>query len=405
MPRKVYMVGIGGIGLSALAQYFKHAGVEVSGSDKAEFPTTIMLADKGMNVIIGQKAENVPLDADMVIYSDAYPPDNVERAKANESGIKQLSYFEALGEVAKNKKTIAISGTHGKTTTTAMLGKMLVDAGLDPTVIVGSIVSEWGSNFRAGTSDLFVVEACEYRNHFLNFSPEVLVITNIELDHTDFYKSLDDIQAAFTQARIQAKKVIEAADYQKEQVPGLLVPGEFNKENARAAKAAAKAIAPQIAESIWDTSLQEFKGTWRRFEYKGTLPAGAMLYDDYAHHPTAIARTIVATKEKWPGQKVSVFFQPHLYSRTRDLFDGFVKALATADHVHLLPVYAAREEPDPTVSSDKLAEAINTAGGQADVVQTIAEMAQKLRETGTDTVAFTMGAGEAYKAGEAALGK
>ncbi|HEV7449665.1 MAG TPA: Mur ligase domain-containing protein, partial [Candidatus Paceibacterota bacterium] len=227
--RRVYMVGIGGIGLSALAQYFVHEGVQVSGSDRGESPTTNMLAAQGVDVIIGQKADNVPQDADLVVYSDAIPVDAPERLRAKELGIKSISYFEALGEVAKTKRTIAVSGTHGKTTTTAMLGKMLIDAGLNPTVVVGSIVAEWGSNFRAGTSDLFVVEACEYRNHFLNFTPEVLVITNIELDHTDFFASLADIESAFAEARTKAKRVIEATDYQQVQVPELLLPGEFNK--------------------------------------------------------------------------------------------------------------------------------------------------------------------------------
>jgi len=400
---KVYMVGIGGIGLSALAQYFKHAGVEVSGSDKAEFPTTTMLAGKGINVIIGQKADNVPADADVVIYSDAYPPDNVERVRAGELGIKQLSYFEALGEVAKTKRTIAISGTNGKTTTTAMLGRMLIAAGLNPTVVVGSIVSEWGSNFHAGTGDLFVVEACEYRNHFLNFAPEVLVITNIELDHTDFFKSLEEIESAFAEARTKAGRVIEAPEYQKEQVLELLLPGEFNKENARAAKAAAKAVAPNIEEDVWDKSLASFKGTWRRFEYKGQLPGGATLYDDYAHHPTSIGLTIAASKQKWPGKKIVVFFHPHLYSRTRDLFAGFVSSLATADQAYILPVFAAREEVDPSVSHEELAKAINTGGGHAQAVSGAQETTAILKTLGADTVAFTMGAGDVYKAGDAAL--
>jgi UDP-N-acetylmuramate--alanine ligase len=401
--KKVYMIGIGGIGLSALAQYMAHQGVEVSGSDRDDSPTTKMLEEKGIRVLIGQKAENVPSDADLVVYSDAVPAESSERLRAKELGIKQQSYFEALGEVAKTKRTIAVSGTNGKTTTTAMLGRMLIAAGLDPTVVVGSIVSEWGSNFRAGKSDLFVVEACEYRNHFLNFAPDILVITNIELDHTDFFASLEDIEAAFAEARTKAKKVIEAGEYQKESIPDLLLPGEFNKENARAAKAAARAIAPTVAEEVWDASLATFKGTWRRYEHKGRLPLGAELYDDYAHHPTAIAGTIAATREKFPGKRVVVMFHPHLYSRTRDLFLGFVEALATADQAYVLPVYAAREAHDPEVSSDKLAEAINAAGGHAQAVSGMEETTEILKTLGADTVVFTMGAGDVYKAGEAAL--
>ena len=401
--KKIHMVGIGGIGISALAQYFVHEGAVVTGSDREESPTTHLLREKGTEVYIGHFAAQVPEDAQLIVYSDAVPADNPERARAAALGLPQQSYFGALGEVAKNKRTIAISGTHGKTTTTAMLGKMLIDAGLDPTVVVGSIVTEWGSNFRAGKSDLFVVEACEYRNHFLAFKPEVLVITNIELDHTDFFKSIDELKAAFDEARRNAKKVIEAPSYKNEQVPELLVPGEFNKENARAAKAAARLIAPDVPYEVWDRSLASYKGTWRRFEYKGELAGGATLYDDYAHHPTEIARTIAAAREKFPGKKIVVFFHPHLYSRTRDLFNEFATALATADEAYVLPVYAAREPHDPTMSNNKLADAVNPKGGHARPVESFDEVAAILKTLGDDTVAFTMGAGDVYKAGEQAL--
>ena len=284
-----------------------------------------------------------------------------------------------------------------------MLGTLLIDAGLDPTVVVGSIVAEWRSNFRAGKSEWFVVEACAYGNHFRNFTPEVLVITNIELDHTDFFGSLSEIEAAFAEARGKAKKVIEASEYRQEQVPDLLVPGEFNKENARAAKAAARAVAPHVADGVWDASLRNFKGTWRRFEYKGTVPGGATLYDDYAHHPTAIERTIIAAQEKWPDKRIVVFFHPHLYSRTRDLFGGFVSSLATADRAYILPVYAAREQPDPSVSHEALAEAITKHGGRAEAVSSMEAATDILKALGPDTVVFTMGAGDVYKAGDAAL--
>ena len=397
------MVGIGGIGMSALAQYYVYEGVSVSGSDREESPTTSMLWEKGIAVVVGQKSENVPADAQLLVYSDAVPVDNPERARAAALGIPQQSYFEALGDVAKTKRTIAVAGTHGKTTTTAMLGKMLIDAGLDPTVVVGSIVTEWGSNFRAGSSDLFVVEACEYRNHFLAFKPEVLVITNIELDHTDFFKSINELIAAFDEVRRQAKTVIEALAYKNEHVPELLVPGEFNKENARAAKAAAKCIAPDISDEVWDRSLASYKGTWRRFEYKGQLAGGATLYDDYAHHPTAIARTVSAAREKFPGKKIVLFFHPHLYSRTRDLFDEFAVALAMADDAYILPVYAAREPHDPSVSNKALAEATNKNGGHAQAIKDLEETTRLLRNLEKDTVAFTMGAGDVYKAGETAL--
>lgn len=401
--KKIHMTGIGGIGMSALAQYYAHEGAAVSGSDREESPITAMLARKGIKVIVGQKKENVSEGAELLVYSDAVPADNPERAQATALGIPQQSYFEALGEVAKHKRTIAVAGTNGKTTTTAMLGRMLVEAGLDPTVIVGSIVSEWESNFRAGKSDLLVVEACEYKNHFLNFTPEILVITNIEFDHTDFFKSLTEVQASFGEARRNAKKVIDAAVYARESTPELLVPGEFNKENARAAKAAAKILAPGVADAVWDRSLKSYKGTWRRFEYKGELPGGAVLYDDYAHHPTAIARTIAAAREKFPGKRIAVFFHPHLYSRTRDLFDDFAGALAKADEAYVLPVYAAREPFDAAVSHKALAAAATAKGGHVQPLSDFQAATALLRELPADTIAFTMGAGDIYKAGEIAL--
>ncbi len=410
--QRVYMVGIGGIGMSALAQLFLHQGARVSGSDRSESPTTEMLKNRGIKVLIGQSASHVPEDAQVLIYSDAVPHEHEERVRGRELGMPELSYFEALGAVAKDKRVVAISGTHGKTTTTAMLAKILIDAGCDPTVIVGSIVPEWGSNFRAPSNSsgqaaggLFVVEACEYRKHFLVFNPEVLVITNIEWDHTDFFKTPEEFTAAFDEAKKQANLVIDASNYSKESVPELLVPGEFNKDNARAAKAAARVIAPQISEAVIDASLSSYKGTWRRFEYKGKTASGADLYDDYAHHPTEIAKTLEAAREKFPNKKLVVFFHPHLYSRTRDLFDDFVSALAAADYAYILPVFAAREPFDPSVSNEALAEAINKKGGNAAAVANMEETAKKLAELGPDTVAFTMGAGDVYKAGEMALKK
>ena len=424
--KKIYIVGIGGIGLSALAQLFKHEGAQVSGSDRSEGPTTKMLQAAGIEVFIGHSASQVPEDASMLVYSDAIVEGSegyAERTKARELGIPELSYFEALGRAAEGKKVIAIAGTHGKTTTTAMIGKILIDAGEDPTIVVGSISADMKSNFRAGKSDLFVVEACEYKRHFLNFRPRVLVVTNIELDHTDYFKDLGDFIAAFHEsilniepggdivanpnnenvARALAGTSATIINYTAEDIGELLVPGAFNVENARAAKAAVHAVAPHVPDKVIDASLVSFRGTWRRFEYKGQLPNGAQLYDDYAHHPTAIEKTIAAAREKFPGKKLVIFFHPHLYSRTRDLFDEFARTLALADETYILPVFAAREAHDPSVSNDALAEAVNKNGGRAAAVSGMEETTKKLKKLGGDTVAFTMGAGDVYKAGEAAL--
>lgn len=397
------MIGIGGIGMSALAQYYLTTGAVVTGSDREVSPTTELLEQKGVHVMIGQKGENVPADAELVVYSAAVLPENPERARAAELRLPQMNYPTALGEATKDKRLIAVVGTHGKTTTTAMIGKILVDGGYDPTIVVGSIVPEWQSNFRAGKSDIFVVEACEYRKHFLAFHPEVLVVTNIEWDHTDFYKTPKEFTAAFDEMKKQSRIVVEHEHYKTELVPELLLPGEFNKDNARAAKAGVKRLVPDISDEVIDTALKAYKGTWRRFEHKGTLPSGAELYDDYAHHPTAIKKTIEAARQKFPGKKIAVFFHPHLYSRTRDLFNEFASALALIDEVYILPVYAAREPYDPAATHEALAEATLAKGGHARGIAGFEETTAKLLTLGPDTVAFTMGAGDVYKAGEKAL--
>ena len=399
------MVGIGGIGMSALAQLYAHKGARVTGSDRSAQPTTQMLEEKGIAVAIGSHADMVPEDTDLLVYSAAVPSENAERMRARELGMLELNYPEALGQATVGKRLIAVVGTHGKTTTTAMIGKMLEDAGKDPTVVVGSIVPQWQTNFRPGGSDLFVVEACEYRKHFLAFHPEVLVVTNIEWDHTDFYKTEAEFIAAFDEVKAQAGRVIDASVYQATSVPELHLPGSFNQDNARAAKAGVMALCLDIDEAVLDESLRNFKGTWRRFEYKGKTVSGADLYDDYAHHPTSIVKTIQAAREKFLGKQIVVFFHPHLYSRTRDLFDGFVAALKTADQVYVLPVFAAREPHDASVSNEALAEAIRKNGGTAEAVGGMEEVTEKIKSFGAETVVFTMGAGDVYKAGEASLVK
>ena len=400
MSKKVHMIGIGGIGMSALAQLYRHEGREVSGSDRTESPTTELLERQGITVLIGHTAEHVPNDAALVVYSDAVPPDNVERVRAATLNIPQMSYFEALGEVARGRRTIAIAGTHGKTTTTGMLGKILIDAGLSPTVIVGSIVKDFGSNYVAGTSDIFVVEACEYRDHFLSFAPEVLVVTNMEWDHTDYFPSFAAMEASFNEARRRARTVIDETVYKAESVPDLTLIGEFNRDNARAAKSAAKALFPNLSDTTVNYSLSSFQGTWRRFDYKGKTKNGAIVYDDYAHHPTAIRETILGAREKFPDKTITVAFHPHLYSRTRDLFDDFAAALATADEVILAPIYAAREVDDGTVSSDLLAEAIKKTNPHVVSLPDFETISSKLQAVHSGLI-ITMGAGDIYKVADA----
>lgn len=432
--RKVHFIGIGGIGMSALAQMLAEQGVVVSGSDRAASPVTELLESKGIEVVLGQKAENVPLGADVVVYSDAVPESNPERARATELGIPQFSYFEMLGKVSEGpstgsgqgRRTIAVAGTHGKTTTTGMLAKILQDAGAEPTAIIGSIVKDFGSNFLQGNSDLFVVEACEYRDHLLELAPQVLVITNIEWDHTDYFPSLEALQETFKKAiaRVPAEGAIvtnphdaniapllaaakaQIVDYTKESAYELRMPGEFNQSNARAAAAAARVVRPSISETSIASSLSAFHGTWRRFEYKGKSANGADVYDDYAHHPTAVRATLEALRAKVDSppspeasarrRKIFVAFHPHLYSRTRDLLDEFATAFGSADKVFIAPIFAAREEDDGTVSNEILAARIRANGVDATALD-FDVIKQALAAAGPGDTIMTMGAGDIYK--------
>lgn len=434
------MVGIGGIGMSALAQLLVHQGKNVGGSDREESPTTKLLAEKGITVSIGHDSCLIPADAELLIYSDAVWPDNLERMRAKEMGVSEMSYFEALGVVSKEMRTLAVTGTHGKTTTTGMLAAILKHAGKNPSAIVGSIVSDFGlnrpvgtvgrtdvprtsvlgSNYLSGSEDLLVVEACEYKDHMLKLSPEILVISNAEWDHTDYFPTLGAMLESFAKAACAVPKngivvadpqgpnmetvlkgvTARIVDYTKEEVPHLKLLGEFNRANARAAKAAAIAAFPDLSVSVADEALASFKGSWRRFEYKGETPNGAVVYDDYAHHPTAIENTLQAVREKFPDKKIVVAFHAHLYSRTRDLMKGFGEALAKADEAIIAPIYPAREEPIPGVTNHTLAEAVNTQNGNARALDSFNEIRDALLKYGSDTLILTMGAGDIYKVAE-----
>ena len=428
--KKVHFIGIGGIGMSALAQYFADQGVLVTGSDRDASPVTELLEQKGIEVTIGQKAENVPADAGMVVYSDAVAEGSegyVERLHAQELGIPELSYFKMLGQVSLGKRTVAVAGTHGKTTTTGMLAKILRDAGASPAAIVGSLVRDFGSNYLHGDSDLLVVEACEYRDHLLELSPQVLVLTNVEWDHTDWFPSLQALQATFRRAieHVPADGAIitdphhpniapllrqgyagqaRVVDYTREPMYSLSLPGEFNQNNARAAAAAARSVLPAITDVQIASSLADFHGTWRRFEYKGKTSRGAEVYDDYAHHPTAVRETLKALRAKVTGPstgsgqgKIFIAFHPHLYSRTRDLLDDFATAFAGADDVLVAPIYAAREIDDGSISSAILAKRISENGVPARAA-TFDEIEKILSsEPGAGDTIMTMGAGDIYQ--------
>jgi UDP-N-acetylmuramate--alanine ligase len=418
LPQHIYMIGIGGIGMSALAQLLKHEGKDVSGTDRDDSPVVEMLSQKGVEVTVG--VAGMPEGTEMLIYSDAVPASNAVRTQARETGIPELSYFEALGEISRGKRTVAVAGTHGKTTTTGMLAKILADAGEKPTAIVGSIVRDFGSNFLAGRDDLFVVEACEYRDHLLKLDPEILVITNIELDHTDYFPDLAAVQETFRKAaeKVPAHGAIitnpedahiapilenvsaRVVDYKRMAVGSLQLVGEFNRDNARAALAAAHIVAPKLSLEAGVHSLSQFKGSWRRFDYKGETPSGAIVYDDYAHHPTAIMKTVAAAREKFPEKKIVVTFHPHLYSRTKSLLHEFAAALASADQAIVAPIYAAREEVDPEISNHVLAREAADKGGDVIALDSFDAIRDELLKFDSSHLIITMGAGDIYKVAE-----
>jgi len=398
--KKVFFIGIGGIGISALAKMALSKGMEVSGVNDEKSPKTLdPLRKLGIEIIFQKDYKKLP-EVDLYVYSDAWlyrGPEIIENAK--KTGKPVLSYFEALGIFAKEYKVIAISGTHGKTTTTAMVAEILVEAGLDPTVIVGSFIKKFDSNFRRGESKYLVVEADEYNRHFLNFHPFITVITNIEADHLDCYKDLADIKNAFDKFLSQSENKI--LDYIKylEKVPKLIIPGIHNRMNAAAALAVADFL--NIKNEDAQKSIMNFSGTWRRLEKKGETEEGTIIYDDYAHHPTEIKASLEALRELYPvGQKkITVLFQPHLYSRTKALFNDFARCFKGADNIYLLPIFFARENKDESISSEKLASAISLAGEKAKAFSDFSgaeDFIKKLNLRKND-VFVTMGAGEAYK--------
>lgn len=422
--KKIHFVGIGGIGVSAVAQMMLLRGGVVSGSDRAVSTITKLLEGKGAEVYIGHKSENLPSDADVVVYSPAVPESNPELVRARELGIPMYSYPEMLGKISEGMRTIAVAGTHGKTTTTGMIAGVLIDGGKSPTVIVGSLLKT-GSNFIAGDSDIFVVEACEYKRSFLNLTPEILVITNIDNDHLDYYKDIDDIISAFHTLAMKVpphgvviadtkdsniKKAIEGIparviDYcdmevRKELV--LAVPGEHNARNACSALAVAHILDIAPREAL--ASLARFQGTWRRQEHKGDTKDGVMVYDDYAHHPTEIRATLQGFRAKFPDSRIRAIFQPHLYSRTRLLLEAFAESFTDADEVVVAPIYAAREEPDPSVSSEKLVQTMSAHHAHVRLGKDFPDIVDYLRTTSKPhDVVLTMGAGNIGEVGESLL--
>ena len=419
--KKAHFTGIGGIGVSAIARMMLAEGKIVSGSDVSDSAIIDELRKLGAKIFLGHNADNVAEDVDLLVYTPALTADNPELKKAVELGISTLSYPEMLGLISKNKYTIAVSGAHGKTTTTAMIAKILIDAGLDPTVIVGSLLKDQGSNFVAGKSEYFVVEACEYKKSFLNLSPKIIVITNIDNDHLDYYGNLENIKKAFGEfaaklpedgylicnssdenlKEIIGKVKCEIIDYTKVNNNfNLKIPGEHNIKNAQVAMAATEILGVDSKKA--ENSLESFEGTWRRFEFKGETKNGVLVYDDYGHHPTEIKATIKGAREFFRDKKIWCVFQPHLYSRTKLLLNDFGKSFGDADEIILADIYAAREPKDEGINSKMLAEEITKNGGKARYMKSFDKITGFLAENARkgDVVIITIGAGDVFKIGE-----
>ncbi len=366
---KVHFIGIGGIGVSALAQYYLAKGHEVSGCDLVRSEITDALQKKGAKITIGKNTARK--DANLTIHSPAVPKSERNQFRS------AMSYPQALGKLTKEYFTIAVAGTHGKSTTTAMLGLLLAKAGLDPTVIVGTKVKEFGdSNCRIGKSKYLVIEADEHFASFLHYWPQIIIITNIEADHLDYYKSYKNVLSAFekfakrlpkTGVLIRPLKKSSLLHTDAKKLKNMLkVPGEHNILNALAALTAARAL--KIPDNISLKALSEYRGAWRRFEIKKARVGNVdfTLVSDYGHHPTEVKATLKAMREKWPKKKIWCVFQPHQYQRTYYLFNDFIKAFRETkiDRIIITDIYdvAGRENKRTknAVDSEKLVRKIDS---------------------------------------------
>lgn len=451
-PIHIHFIGIGGISMSGLAEILLEEGFTVSGSDSKESPLTKKLESEGAVIHYGQCAENITDTIDCVVYTAAINRSNPELMEAVSRKIPMLTRAELLGQLMKNYDTpIAVSGTHGKTTTTSMISHILLAADLDPTISVGGILKAIGGNIRVGKSETFITEACEYTNSFLHFFPKISVILNIEEDHLDFFKDLEDIRHSFHQfagllpadgtlvingeienypeiyegldCNVVTYGTADTFDYSAADIAyddkgfvsfelikhgerkgriQLSVTGDHNVSNALASIATAELL--DIPMETIQKGLLSFGGTDRRFEYKGTFN-GVTVVDDYAHHPTEIAATLKAAQH-YPHEKIWCVFQPHTYTRTKAFFNEFAEALSHTDHLVLADIYAARETDTLGVSSEALAEEAAKLGTDAHYFPSFTEIEAFLKENcKPGDLLITMGAGDVVKVGEELLAK
>ena len=451
-PLHVHFIGIGGISMSGLAEILLGEDFIISGSDAKSSPLTQALEKKGARIYYGQRASNITDDVEVVVYTAAIHPDNPEFACAKEKGLPMLTRAELLGQIMRNYDTpIAISGTHGKTTTTSMVSHILLEGKCDPTISVGGILPAIGGNIRVGESETFVTEACEYTNSFLSFFPKISIILNMDADHLDFFKDIDDIRHSFRKfaellpadgaliinadtpkyemvAENLPCKVItygleHDAEYSASDITydefghptfhvlhngadigicSLKVPGIHNVSNALASIAAGRLLG--LDNEVIFAGLKDFGGTDRRFQYKGKV-GEVTIIDDYAHHPTEIEATLHAANN-YPHKKIWCVFQPHTYTRTKALLPEFAKALTLADHVVLADIYAARETDNLGISSADLQKQIRELGTPCEYFPTFDEIENFLLENCTQgDLLITMGAGDVVNIGEQLLGQ
>ncbi len=446
-PAHIHFIGIGGISMSGLAEILLQRGFTVSGSDQTASPLTERLAGEGALIAYPQSADNIHPGIDAVVYTAAIHPDNPEFAAAVAAGIPMLTRAQLLGQMMDHyPQSAAVAGTHGKTTTTSMLSSIFLAADLDATISVGGILPSIGSNVRIGQSDVFLTEACEYTNSYLEFHPRYSIILNIEAEHLDFFADLADVRRSFTayaantaadgalfingdvdnwqeiasdaSCRVETFGLSEDYDTHPEDVTfnsrgcatfvpvckgrrlapvTLAVPGMHNVSNALAAIACAEAMG--LSDEVIAEGLAQFTGVNRRFQYKGEKN-GVTIVDDYAHHPTEISATLAAASRVAAG-RVVVCFQPHTYTRTKALLGDFATALSAADVVVLADIYAAREKDIYNISSRDLAAELEKKGTEVYYFPSFEEIKKFLSGFCIhDDLLITMGAGNVVTIGE-----
>lgn len=434
--KNIHFVGIGGIGMSGIAEILASAGVSVSGCDAKRSAATDLLMRRGIPVTIGHHPSHLD-GVELVVVTAAVKGVHAELDAARARGMRVMTRAEALGAIVDEKRAIGVSGTHGKTTTTAMISVVLDEAGLDPTVLIGGMARNLETNARSGAGELLVVEADEYARTFHHLHPEIAVVTNVEPDHLEYFGTFDAILEAFriflgnvkpggtiigciddpnvakllpsgaVRYGLSEGADLRAVDLQFHErgtsfeVPGLgyfklFVPGEHNVRNALAAIAVARALG--ISYQTTAAALAKYLGVDRRFQILGDY-LGAIVVDDYAHHPTEIRATLGAARSGFPGRRIVALFQPHLFSRTRDFAHDFAEALRVADVPIVAPIYAAREEPVDGMSARIIADAVP---GIEFLDRSNTEIVNEMRRRlGPKDLFIVMGAGDVHEIAEA----